>query len=130
MTSELQDKKHVLCPKCGTENSFGNYECINCREVLSYGGTADTESEQDSASEEKDVFNKRSRIIRKCLLNIPPFIILLFLLTLYLHSGNSTLLLVTAIIFLPWCVFCGIDIYNYKDWHESRKDDEDSNNLR
>ncbi|MFA6568644.1 MAG: hypothetical protein WCS96_10560 [Victivallales bacterium] len=127
MPLEIQNDKYIVCSKCGTENSFGNYECTNCREVLSYGETDDSEISCDNAPGEDDTFKKRSKFIRKCLLNIPPFIILLFLLTLYLHYGNSTLLLVTIIIFLPWCIFCGIDIYNYKDWHESKKDDESGN---
>ncbi|MFA6291810.1 MAG: hypothetical protein WC637_08520 [Victivallales bacterium] len=127
MTSEIQNDKDVLCSKCGEKNSFGTYECINCGEVLSYDETDEPGSGNDNDAEENNAFRKRSRIIRKCLLNIPPFIILLILLSLYLHYENRTLLLVTVIIFLPWCIFCGIDIYNYKDWHESRKDEEDKN---
>lgn len=123
MTLETQNDKYALCTKCGTKNSFGNYECINCREVLSYDEAEEPENKDDSESEENKTLKRRNRLIRKCLLNIPPFIILLFLLSLYLHYENTTLLLVTIIIFLPWCIFCGIDIYNYKDWHESRKDE-------
>lgn len=118
------ETKHIICSECGAENSFGTYECINCREVLSYDGEEEAEINCDNASGEDDAFKKRSRFIRRCLLNIPPFIILLFLLTLYLHYENTTLLLVTVIIFLPWCIFCGIDIYNYKDWHEYKRDEE------
>ncbi len=124
MTLEIQEDKYIACSECGTKNSFGTYECINCREVLSYDEPAAPEIICNNASGEDDTFKKRSRFIRKCLLNIPPFIILLFLLMLYLRYENKTLLLVTIIIFLPWCVFCGVDIYNYKDWHESRKDEE------
>jgi hypothetical protein len=127
MTSEIHDDKYVLCSKCGTRNSFGNYECIECKEVLSYEETEGPDTSGDGVSEKEDILKRRSRIIRKCLLNIPPFIILLILLSLYLHYGNSTLLLVTIIIFMPWCIFCGIDIYNYKDWHEARKDEESKN---
>ena len=125
MNSETQNDKYVVCVSCGTKNSFGNYECINCREVLSYDDTEEPVTSCDNASGEDEAFKKRNMLIRKCLLNIPPFIILLFLLTLYLHYQNTILLLVTIIIFMPWCAFCGIDIYNYKDWHESKKDEED-----
>jgi hypothetical protein len=124
MPLEIQKDKYVVCSKCGTENSFGNYECINCREVLSYDETEEPETGQGSISEEDDAFKKRSMLIRKCLLNIPPFIILLILLSLYLHYENTILLLVIVVIFMPWCIFCAIDIYNYKDWHEQKKDEE------
>jgi hypothetical protein len=118
------ETKHVICSKCREENSFGTYECVNCGEVLSYDETDDGEINCDNPSGKDDDLRKRSRFIRKCLLNIPPFIILLLLLTLYLHYENTILLLVTVVIFLPWCIFCGIDIYNYKDWHEYKKDGE------
>ncbi|MCX6985273.1 MAG: hypothetical protein NT118_11065 [Lentisphaerae bacterium] len=124
MSSEIQNGKNVACSKCGTENSFGNYECINCREVLSYGEAEEPEPGCNNTSGEDDTFKKRSKFIRRWLLNIPPFIILLFLLTLYLRYEDTILLLVTIVIFMPWCIFCGIDIYNYKDWHESKKDEE------
>ena len=124
MTSEIHNDKYVLCSKCGTRNSFGSYECIDCREVLSYDETEEPDVRGNGVSEEEDNLKRRSKIIRKCLLNIPPFIILLILLSLYLHYENTILLLVTVIVFMPWCLFCGVDIYNYKDWHESKKDDE------
>jgi len=124
MSPETQNEKHIVCSKCGTENSFGTYECINCREVLSYDETEESETGADNACPEEDAFMKRGRFIRKCLLNIPPFIILLFLLTFYLHYEDTILLLVIIIIFMPWCFFCAVDIYNYKDWHESKKDEE------
>ena len=123
MTSEIQKDKYVPCSKCGASNSVGTYECINCREVLSYDEREEPETEREIDSSEDDAL-KRSIFIRKCLLNIPPFIILLFLLTLYLHYESTILLLGTIIIFMPWCTFCAIDIYNYKDWHESKKDEE------
>ena len=124
MNAEIQNDKYVLCSKCGTENSFGNYECVSCREVLSYDETEEPEISSDNASGEDDALRRRNTLIRKCLLNIPPFIILLFMLSLYLHYENNILLLVTIIIFMPWCTFCASDIYNYKDWHESKKDEE------
>ncbi len=123
MISEIQNDKHVLCSRCGEKNSFGTYECINCREVLSYEETEEPETGGKIDPADDDAL-KRSIFIRKCLLNIPPFIILLFLLTLYLHYESTLLLLATIIIFMPWCTFCAIDIYNYRDWHESKKDEE------
>ncbi len=125
MSFGIQNEKNVACSKCGTENNFGNYECISCREVLSYDEAEDTETGCNNIPDENDTFKKRSKVIRRWLFNIPPFIILLFLLTLYLRYENTILLLVTIVIFLPWCIFCGIDIYNYKDWHESKKDEEE-----
>ena len=127
MTLVIQNDKYIICAKCGTENSFWNYECINCREILSYGDAEMPEISSDDASVEDDALKKRNRFIRKCLLNIPPFIILLVLLTLYLHYENTILLLATIIVFMPWCCFCAVDIYNYKDWHEAGKDEESEN---
>ena len=61
MSPEIQNDKYILCAKCGTENSFGNYECINCREVPSYGDAEVPEISSDDASVEDDALKKRNK---------------------------------------------------------------------
>ncbi|HCE43877.1 MAG TPA: hypothetical protein DET40_10045 [Lentisphaeria bacterium] len=120
MDQDSDSDKSVICQNCSTKNSFGSYECINCREVLEYGDTDEPYIDVDKVPEKKEPY--RTNWFRRSLFYIPPFIILLFMLTYYLYCQEPYLLLLIIIIFMPWASFCTIDIYNEsKRREETRK---------
>jgi len=110
MDQNSENNDFVLCEKCGTRNSFGSYECMNCREILNYGNTDEPYIDAAETPGKKPPY--RTNWYRKSLFYIPPFILLLFLLTAYLYYGNDILLVTTIVIFLPWASLCAVEIHD------------------
>jgi hypothetical protein len=113
------EENFVICGKCGTRNSFGNYECISCREVLEYGDTDEPYTDVGCEQDKKTVL--KINWYRKSLFYIPPFILLLLMLTAFLYYDKDLLLIITLILFFPWLTFCTVDIYNESKRIESNK---------
>ena len=119
MDQDLDSDKFVICQNCNAKNSFGSYECINCREILEYGDTDEPYIDIDKVPEKKELY--RTSWFRRSLFYIPPFIILLFMLTYYLYCDEPYLLLLIIIIFMPWSAFCTVEIYNESKRREETK---------
>ncbi|HBC87404.1 MAG TPA: hypothetical protein DCZ94_10650 [Lentisphaeria bacterium] len=120
MDQNLEKDNFVTCGRCNARNSFGNYECISCREVLEYGDTDEPYIDAESTPKSEPAL--RINWYRKSLFYIPPFILLLIMLTFYLYYAADLLLILTIILFFPWATYCTVDIYtDSKRMEETRK---------